>query len=159
MVEILSRTGLPIYIKEHPRISANRSIEYYNKILSFKNTFLVPKEFNVYALIDKSFAVANCTGTAGWEATLRCKPSLLFGFIHYQYAPYSFMIKNLGDCLKAIDKIKKTKINKNKVIGFLKGLEEYLIPQKHKNISLKFNEMLLSLDKERIKEKEVLNEK
>lgn len=142
MIEILSKTGLNIYVKEHPRISANRSIEYYKQILSLKNTHLIPTNYPVYDLIDKSFAVATCTGTAGWEAVLKGKPCLLFGSIHYQYAPYVYKIDSVDDCIKAVEKIKKLKINKNKIIAYLKGLEEYLFPQNYKLIAEEFNKIL-----------------
>jgi len=152
MLDILSRTGLNIYVKEHPRISANRSIEYYNKILSMKNTYLIDSSYSSYILTDRCYAVANCTGTAGWEAVMKGKPCLVFGNIHYQYAPYAFKINNLNDCLVAVEKIKNLKVSKNKTIEYLKGLEEYLINLNHKDISIKLNQILEELEIERWKE-------
>lgn len=145
MLDILSNIDIPIYVKEHPRISSNRNIDYYNRILKLKNTCLIPIDFDNDSLIENAFAIATVTGTAGWEATLKGKPCLAFGNIHYQYAPYCFRVSSLEEVIEAIKKIKTLNIEKCEIEKYLKGLEEYLFPLNHKSISIEFNKKLNEL--------------
>lgn len=142
MIEILSKTGLKIYVKEHPRISSNRSEYYYKKISKLENVELIPIEFDNLLLIENCFAVATITGTAGFEATLKGRPCLLFGHIYYQYAPYCFKTQSLNEVMEAIEIIKNMKVEKKEIEAFLKGLENYLIPLNYKSIANAFNKVL-----------------
>ena len=54
-----------LYVKEHPRISYNRSKDFYDKLLSYRNVKLLKEEINSYSLIDNSLAVATATGSVG----------------------------------------------------------------------------------------------
>ena len=137
MVETISR-ALPknwkIYIKEHPsqwwlrsgvQYSSVRYQGYYQKLISIKNVCLLPVSTNSFDLIEKSMAVATPTGTAGWEAILRSKPALIFGYPWYRDFSEIFRINNMEDCQQALEKIKNGfKIDQQKVINFLKNLDE-----------------------------------
>lgn len=126
MLEILSRLGIKVYVKEHPRISKNRSMEYYVKIASLRNIQMIPISTNNYDLIDNSLCVSSVTGTAGWEGILRGKPALVFGNIFHGYAPGGYFVKSLKDCKIAIDEIKKFKFDKKKLEVFLYTLQDYM---------------------------------
>ena len=95
MIETLAAAlpeGWVLYVKEHPwqmwnnglNYSSCRYPGYYKKISRLKNTFLVPIEANTFDLIKNCQAVATVTGTAGWEAVLRLKPAIVFGYAWYR---------------------------------------------------------------------------
>lgn len=126
MIEILSRLGIKIYVKEHPRISKNRSMDYYIKIAGLRNVQFVKRNTNNYDLIDNCLCVASVTGTAGWEAILRRKQALVFGSIYHGYAPGGYFVRNLKDCQNAINEIKKFKFDEYKLKVFLFTLEKHL---------------------------------
>ncbi len=129
VAEILSKIGLPIYVREHPRFSRNRSIEYYETLLKMNNINFISSDEDIYELIDNAFAIAALTGTAGWEAAMRGKPVLMFGYNFYQYIPEVYQIDSLEMCLVAIKDIESNfSPNKKNIYIFLKVLEEYLFP-------------------------------
>lgn len=146
MIEILSRSGLKVYVKEHPRVSKNRNIEYYNNLIKLKNVYLIPIATDNKQLIDNSFCVATVTGTAGWEAILKGKCTLLFGNIFYQYCEYVFNVGSVEEVKKAISVIRKIKYDREKVFAFLRGLENFLFPLNYKSIAYEFEKELNNND-------------
>lgn len=83
--------GWQIYVKEQPgqffpfvRGESSRSKRYYDRIAAMPNVRLVPVETDPFELIDHSRAVATITGTSGWEAVVRGRPSLIFGHAWYR---------------------------------------------------------------------------
>ena len=130
IIDILSKS-LPnnyyLYVKEHPRISYNRNRNFYKKIKSYQNIILCKPELNTYDLIDNSIAVATATGSVGWEAFLRKKPVLMFGYRFYQYAPNVFRIFNKNDCNRALNEIIKPsyKICSESIIKYLFALDYF----------------------------------
>jgi len=121
-----------IYIKEHPsqwfprglNFFSSRFKGYYEEISKFKNTYIIPIKTNTYELINKSQAVATVTGTAGWEAVLRSKPAIIFGYPWYQNCPIILRVQDVESCKKAIQRIISGNIdNKDKVFNFLKALD------------------------------------
>lgn len=91
MLEMLSRSipaGWRLYVKDHPmqfypskafRAQCARTFAFYEDIAALPNASLVPMKTSSFALVDNSRAVATVTGTVGWEAVNRGKPSLIFG--------------------------------------------------------------------------------
>src|SRR4030042_1733822 len=149
-IELLSRAGIQVYVKEHPRMSKNRSLAYYKKLLSMPNVSLVSIKADNYALIDNSFCVSTITGTAGWQAILRGKTCLMFGFNFYQYAPGCFQIKTLEDLKPAIDGIKSYVPNRAHIEIFLKSMEEFLFDHNTISNMTAFSNELKKLEKERL---------
>ncbi len=105
--------GWMIYFKEHPgTFSANlkgslrRNRHFYQKVASYKNIVMISAETDTFELIDHSQAVVTATGTVGWEASVRGKPSLFFGNVWYQGCKSLFRINTYQDCIDAIEKIK-----------------------------------------------------
>lgn len=134
-VEILS-ASLPddwmIYIKEHPAQWRLRGINYsiyrykgyYERMARLKNTKIVPMQMDTYSLINDAEAVATITGTAGWEAILRRKPTLIFGYPWYKHAPGIFKIDSVKSCSEALKKIVGGfSISKQEVINYLFALD------------------------------------
>ncbi|OGF63359.1 hypothetical protein A2662_02645 [Candidatus Giovannonibacteria bacterium RIFCSPHIGHO2_01_FULL_45_33] len=123
-----------IYVKEHPaqwwlrmgiNYSSARYKGYYNRLASIPNVKLVPVNDNSYELIGKSQAVAVVTGTAGWEAVLRSKPTLIFGYPWYRDCPEVFRINDTKTCNAALNKIVGGyKVSQQNLVNFLKSFDE-----------------------------------
>lgn len=140
MVEILA-ASLPhnwvIYVKEHPaewwvrgeQYSSHRYQGYYQRLASLKNVYLTPIKTNHYALIERSRAVATVTGTAGWEALLRSKPAIVFGYPWYRDCPALFKADGVESCKAALTKIVAGfRPEPEQIINFLKSYQEAGIP-------------------------------
>lgn len=131
MVETLA-AAIPsdwlIYVKEHPgqwitnskRYFNYRYRGYYKEIAGLPNVRLVPVGTSNYDLINNARIVATVTGTPGWEALLRSKPTLVFGYPWYQYCPGVFKVNDVESCKLAIENIVNGfKVEKQEVINFL----------------------------------------
>jgi len=137
MIKMLSRAipeGWKIIIKENPSQllpdtmhgERGRTLYYYNELLDIKNTELVSIETNQLSLIDNCQAVATLTGTSGFEAIVRGKPSLCFGNAWYKGCEGTYSIKTNKDLATAIQSIKSNNtIKKENVIKFLYSLEQH----------------------------------
>ena len=136
MVETLA-ASIPsdwlIYVKEHPgqwltsskRYFNYRYRGYYKEIMVSPNVRLVPIDTNNYDLINHSRAVATVTGTPGWEALLRAKPAIVFGFPWYQHCPGVMKVNDVVSCRKAVEKIKSgLEVHSQGIINFLYNLEK-----------------------------------
>ncbi|MDO8619790.1 MAG: hypothetical protein Q7R64_00375 [bacterium] len=105
--------GWSVYVKEHPTQWFYRGVNffsyrfrgYYEALAKIKNVRVVPLTTNTYTLTSRSRAVATITGTAGFEAVLREKPVLVFGYPWYRGAPGLFEVNNLASCREALKKI------------------------------------------------------
>ena len=139
MIETLS-ASLPeswtIYVKEHPiqwlvrglSFSSVRYQGYYKKIAKVKNVQVIPIETDTYALINKSQAVATATGNAAWEAILRRKPAIVFGYPWYKDCSEIFRVKDVESCKKALEKITNGFApNQQQIINYLKCFEKATI--------------------------------
>ena len=100
-----------IYVKEHPSQQRKhpdgkcRSSLFYRDLLEIKNVRFVPRSYNTFRLIENCMAVATATGTAGFEALFRGKPTILFGHLYFQYAPGVFRVHSVEDCRAALSSI------------------------------------------------------
>ncbi|MDO8594513.1 MAG: hypothetical protein Q7R93_03290 [bacterium] len=102
-----------LYVKEHPTqwlarglgYLSHRYKGYYLEMAKLKNVRVMPIETNSYRLIYGAEAVATATGTAGWEAILRSKPALVFGYAWYRDCHGVFRIDGPTTCKMAIRKI------------------------------------------------------
>ncbi|MDP2669388.1 MAG: hypothetical protein Q8P07_06225 [bacterium] len=134
MIETLSASlpkGWVIYVKEHPgqwwlRVGTNYSSArysgYYKRIRNINNVRVVPIDTNTFSLIRQSQAVAVVTGTPGWEALLRSKPALIFGYSWYRDCPGVFRINGFESCRKALEKISSGFIvGQQQIINYLKS--------------------------------------
>ncbi|KKU07734.1 MAG: hypothetical protein UX10_C0006G0005 [Candidatus Magasanikbacteria bacterium GW2011_GWA2_45_39] len=130
MLETLS-AGLPkdwvIYVKEHPiqwlsrgkNFVGARYRGYYETIAKIKNVIVVPISVDSFSLMRKAQAVATVTGTTGWEAVLRGKPALIFGFPWYQHCPGVFRATSIESCHEFFLRAEEhPKIDLSQVINF-----------------------------------------
>ncbi|OHA13824.1 MAG: hypothetical protein A2909_00890 [Candidatus Tagabacteria bacterium RIFCSPLOWO2_01_FULL_39_11] len=136
MIEILA-ASLPsnwlIYVKEHPTQWLPRGLNFFNyryqgfykSIARIPNVRLVPMATNTHELIRNCQALATVTGTAGWEALMRAKPVLVFGFPWYKEYYGIFKIKNVADCKNAIAEIQQGfKASPELMFNYLAALDQ-----------------------------------
>ena len=136
MIETVSASvpdGWVIYVKEHPvqwlfrglNFFSSRYRGYYKKIAGLKNVRLVPIETNHYALVNGSQAIATVTGSTGFEAILRDKPAIVFGYPWYQYCNGAFRVDGVLACQSALTEIMNGfQVDHRKVLNYLKSFDE-----------------------------------
>ena len=110
------------------------------------NVNFISMKSNNYSLIDNSIAVATITGTAGWEAILRGKPSFIFGNIFYQYAPGVYKINGMKTAIQAYNEVKYFKANKKEIELFLKKLQYYLFKHTTNDIIAALKENIININ-------------
>ncbi|MAV81841.1 MAG: hypothetical protein CMI90_00075 [Pelagibacteraceae bacterium] len=112
-------TNLPndyfILYKEHPNNfnqpfeDPRKNIDFYKKLLELKNIIFIHPKIHSNHLIDVSSIVATATGTAGFEAAIRGKQSIIFGSCWYETLGSvkklnnSFEIKNYFKNFRILD--------------------------------------------------------
>ena len=142
-VETVARAlpeGWVIYVKENPGQLRPANIfshmyrydGYYERIVKFENVQLVPVETSTYDLIENAQAIAVGTGTAGWEALLRSKPVLVFGFVWYMYCDGVFRVSDVASCQAALKQIQAGgKPDTQKVLNYLAALDRNSVRARH----------------------------
>jgi hypothetical protein len=117
MVDLLSKAvpdGWLLYVKEHPsqfertwahRAQSARESYYYDDMARLENVRLIPTSYSSYDLLDNAIAVATVTGSVGWQAVNRSKPTLVFGNPWYLGCEGVFSIRDLEGCLGALERI------------------------------------------------------
>lgn len=122
-----------IYVREHPsqwkrqttKFSEHRYRDYYAGLAKLKNVKIIPMEIKTYDLENMAQAVATNTGTAGWEAALKLKPTLTFGYPWYKFCPSVFTVSDVESCKQAIDNIiNKFHPSEQRIINFLAALDK-----------------------------------
>ena len=104
------------------RYSSFRYKGFYKKIAAVPNVRLIPVNIDSYSLINGAQLVSAVTGSAGWEAALRSKPSIIFGTVWYQDCPGIFKAANVGDCRASLEKILNGyQVDQQKIINYLKA--------------------------------------
>ena len=80
-----------VYVKEHPsqfaaRMEGNtsRMSALYDDLIKNDRVRLISLSKDSFSLIENASAVATGTGTVGWEAIVRQKPVIIFGFSWYE---------------------------------------------------------------------------
>lgn len=123
---------LPQWFKHHTETHMYRYEGYYREIASKKNVYLIPAETHPYELIRNAQAVATTTGSTGWEAVLRSKPALVFGYVWYMFCEGVFRVSNRDECRDALEEIKQGyQISQQRVINYLAALDKVSVKAKH----------------------------
>lgn len=136
MIKILS-ASIPddwqIYVKEHPfqwliqgiNYTNARYQGYFETIANIKKVKLVSAKTVSVDLIEKSQAVVIVAGTAGWEAVIRQKAVLIFGYPWYRDAPGVFKVNDVGSCKAALAKINSGfKVKEQEIINYLASFDK-----------------------------------
>lgn len=109
LVEMLSHVvpdDVLVVVKENPiQDSLGRDADFYDDMAKLRNVLWVSKSTNTFDLIENSLAVVTCTGSVGWEALFRSKPTIVFGHAFYALAKGVFNVKTTEECGQAIQAI------------------------------------------------------
>jgi len=108
-IEMISKAlpeGCLVFVKEHPRqllypgLNALhvRSKEFYDKMVSLTNVRLIDMYIDTSALIDNAVCVATLTGSIGWEAMMRGKIVMVFGFPWYVPCASCVKVHTIEEC-------------------------------------------------------------
>jgi hypothetical protein len=141
MLALLSKylpDGWSLYVKEHPvLLSYNNSSAkgergriraFYDDIAKLRGVKFVPLDLDSFKLIDHAQAVATITGTAGWEAVVRGKPSIVFGYAWYRDCEGVFNGTTEKSCREAMERIAAGyQPDRRKVQLFIQAVEETAI--------------------------------
>jgi len=102
-----------LVIKEHPmqKVRAWRNIEYYKEILRLPNVEFIHPSISNEEVIKKCSLVITATGTAGLEAALYQKPSIVLADVNYQTLPSVHRIKNIEELPKIIKLMLQKKVS------------------------------------------------
>ncbi len=71
--------GTYLVVKEHGGNHGYRKVNDYIEISYLPNVLLVPRDYNVSSLINKSLGIITLTGRMGWESIVNNKPVIAFG--------------------------------------------------------------------------------
>ncbi len=136
MIEMLAKSlpkGWKLYVKEHMAQFIHsflgepiRTKEYYDRIRAIENVEFISLNLDSYSLIDKCKAVATITGTVAFEAVVRSKPVLAFGYIiNYYPCEGIFITRSNEELNEALSIIQNNYLpNQNKIKLFVKAIEE-----------------------------------
>ncbi|QJB56570.1 hypothetical protein [Pseudodesulfovibrio sp. zrk46] len=115
MVEAISKAlpeGWLLYVKEHPVVLngakpffRSRSCTFYDDIAKVDNVRIMPLELSSTELIDGAQAVATATGTAGWEAVVRGKQTMIFGHCWYRFCEGVHRVDSYEECVDFFKKL------------------------------------------------------
>ncbi len=124
-----------VYVKENkiqwsfPYTHATRYSGYYKEMKKNKKVCFVSTDTSTFDLINYSQAVATVTGTAGWEAIMRLKPVLLFGFPWYMHCEGIFRVDSVEGCKRAVEKIKTGFVlDEKRILRYLSAMEMVSAP-------------------------------
>ena len=132
LIEAISQS-LPIswklYVKEHPNMVGQRSIEFYKKAANFHNIKLV--KLNAYkdakSWIEKSLGVITVTGSTALEAAMLNKPAIVFGNSCFNVLPNVRFANSLNELESLFNLIKTDSWSKDNEISrasYLKTIQD-----------------------------------
>jgi len=118
-----------LYVKEHPSqyLRGWREISDYNSIMKIPNVILIHPEFSSEKLYQKCSLVITISGTAGFEAALYEKPSIILNELRYSILPSVHKLKSFEELPSVINNSIETKVNIDDINRYVKLLESVTI--------------------------------
>ena len=118
-----------LYVKEHPSqyLRGWRKISDYNSIMKIPNVVLIHPEFSSEKLYQKCSLVITISGTAGFEAALYEKPSIILNQLRYSILPSVHKLKSFEELPSVINNSIETKVNIDDINRYVKLLESVTI--------------------------------
>ena len=92
------------------KVRAWRNIEYYKEILALPNVEFIHPSISNEDVIKKCSLVVTITGTAGLEAALYEKPSIVLADVNFQTLPSVYRIKNIETLPEKIKSMLQKKV-------------------------------------------------
>lgn len=119
-----------IYVKEHPVIltysSSSREVLHYERIKKLRNVKMIETNTSTLELMNHALAVSSITGSVGYEGMYKYKPFIMFGNQIMKYGPWTYNVRTVSDCKKALKEIVEVDYSEKErnIKAFLKTLEE-----------------------------------
>jgi hypothetical protein len=115
-----------LYVKEHPVMKTMgwRSISYYKKILELPNVKLIHPSLKPVLLYKKCALVITITGTAGLEAAIYKKPTIVLSNVIYSEIPSVYRLKSIEDLPNMILQVLEKNHDFSKVKDFVEKVHE-----------------------------------
>ena len=123
-----------IIVKENPSQLLPKAVHgergryayVYEDIAAIPKVSLVAIETDQFELIENCMAVATLTGTTGWEALMKGKPVLSFGYAWYAGCEGVFSVRDIEACTQAMKLIEQgMQLDNNKVRSFLTAIDQH----------------------------------
>ena len=117
--------GYKLYVKEHPTqvLREWREISFYKEVLSIPNVEFIHYSVKTEEILKKCSLVVTINGTAGLEAAIFKKPSIIFSDFSYSMLPSVHRLKSIYELPDAIRSSLRKKVNANDVDKYLKLLD------------------------------------
>ena len=113
-----------LYVKEHPfQKKLNwRSTNFYKQILNLPNVKLLHPSLNSEKLVKGSNLIIAIAGTAGIQAAIHNKPSIIFSDQIYDELPSVYRLQDIEQLPNVIKLMLQKKVDQNDVIKFVNKL-------------------------------------
>ena len=111
-----------LYVKEHKSRYGNRGMEFYKRIKRLPNVKLISPHEDNFNLMKNCSLLFTITGTAGWEAALLQKPTIVFGKTFYNIFSETNNVEKIEDLPEMIRKNLDKKIDHDKLVEFVAAI-------------------------------------
>jgi hypothetical protein len=130
-----------LFVKEHPmqKIYAWRNISFYKKIMELPNVKLIHPSVNQEKLLKNCNMLITIAGTAGLEAALYQKPSIVFADVLYSSLPSVHRLTSLEELPNAIRESLKKEVKLSDVNEFMNLLDRNTFEYDHPELVIKIN--------------------
>jgi hypothetical protein len=124
-------SGWKIVYKEHPRTfkkdsdwDIDRNLAFYMRLRQkYNNLIFIKNSEDILNLIDSSEVVSSISSTSIWEAVMRKKKAILFGYQWLENMPGVYQVKNVEQCINAINTGKTENFDEEKIVEYMSLLE------------------------------------
>ena len=118
-----------LFVKEHPGqfLRGWRKISEYQEILDIPNVTFVHPDYPSEKLYQHSSLIMTIGGTAGFEAAIYGKPSIIFNDLRYSLLPSVTRLKSIDDLPNIINQCINKKVNLDDVNKFIQLMESVTI--------------------------------
>lgn len=118
--------GYVLFVKEHPLMKSMgwRPRKFYREILNLPNVKLFHPSVSNEEMVKKSSLIITIAGTAGMDAILNNKPSIVFADTIYSNLSAVTKVKNVEELPNIIKKSLEKKITNDDLDNFLRNIYE-----------------------------------
>lgn len=129
-----------LYVKDHPRMMGRRKKGYYDELKAIENVKLASPHISSNKLILNSIATVTIAGTAGLEAALRSKPSIVVSDPSYS------LLSSVDKCenITQLDSMIQSAVNRQD--DFRKELIYYLTAVYEKGFEFSYDNYMDYID-------------
>lgn len=132
VVESVARAlprGVQLYIKQHPHNPAEfGDLRTIRRASRLENTRVIPIHTRTSEIIRAANIVVAVHGTAGYEAVLLRRPSVVLGFPPYRGWGVTFDVDDLGQLPAVLERALASQTTEEQVLDFLASFDRVHVP-------------------------------